>query len=457
MARIFISYSRIDEAFARQLASQLRSVGADVWLDVEDIPAGMNWSRAIQTGLDESELMLVIISPESMASQDVEEEWQDFRDNRKPIIPLLWRDAKVHYQLRRKQHIDFKSQSFDKAFTDLYHELRRNGVDLAPLEAHRDVTSRIVIPRAPTSPEPQPQKRRFVLPIVIAVAAALIVLIGGAALVLPNLRLTPSPTPTDPLTLAQQGVTSNEDWTAYPQDFGGVAMTLVPRGCFNMGSDANADERPIHEQCFEQPFWIDTYEVTNAQFALLGGQAAVPSQWSEADRPRENITWAEASAFCALRGARLPTEREWEYAARGVDNWIYAWNGEFAQDNVVFFTNANSQTAPVGSRAGGVSWVGAYDLLGNVREWVNTLYGYDGNLDREFVDEGDFVFSYPYNGEDGREAPLFDPAYQHGVRGGSWNLNIISIRNAKRGWEASDLRTSDIGFRCARDFGDVTQ
>lgn len=444
MARIFISYSRIDEAFARQLASQLRSVGANVWLDVEDIPAGMNWSRAIQSGLDESELMLVIISPESMASQDVEEEWQDFRDNRKPIIPLQWRDAKVHYQLRRKQHVDFKGQPFDKAFQDLYQELKRNGVTLSPLAAHQEVTSRIMIPR-PTEAPPR-TARRLSLPLILA--ALVIVVLGGAALLLPNLR----PAITDPLTLAQAGVTRNSDWTPYTQDFGGVTMALVPKGCFRMGSDANSDERPIHEQCFEQPFWIDVYEVTNAQFTLFGGQAAIPSQWSDADRPHENVTWGEAAAFCALRGARLLTEREWEYAARGVDNWIYTWNGEFTQDNVIFFTNANSQTAPVGSRVGGASWTGAYDLLGNVREWVSTLYGYDANLNRDFSDDGDFQFSYPYTGDDGREQALIDPAYQHSVRGGSWNLNSVSIRNAKRGWEASDTRSADVGFRCARDF-----
>lgn len=123
--KIFISYARIDETFARQLAERLSQTGAQVWLDVEDIPAGMNWSSAIQVGLDEADLMIVIITPESMASQNVEHEWQYFADEKKPIIPVLLRQAKVQYQLRRTQYIDFSRQDFDKGFRRLLDQLDR--------------------------------------------------------------------------------------------------------------------------------------------------------------------------------------------------------------------------------------------------------------------------------------------------------------------------------------------
>ena len=91
MARLFISYSRNDEEFARQLATSLSEMGADVWIDIEDIPAGMKWSRAIQEGLDSGQLLIVIISPDSMDSRNVEDEWQYYLDNNKsPSCKSKW-------------------------------------------------------------------------------------------------------------------------------------------------------------------------------------------------------------------------------------------------------------------------------------------------------------------------------------------------------------------------------
>ena len=133
-----------------------------------------------------------------------------------------------------------------------------------------------------------------------------------------------------PEEIALTPVTQNEDWTPIERDFDGVAMVLVPAGCFMMGyEDGDDDEGPIHEQCFSTPFWIDKYEVTNAQFKRFAGLADTQSQWLDEDHPRENITWDEAQQFCVLRGARLPSEAEWEYAARGPNNLIYPWGNAF--------------------------------------------------------------------------------------------------------------------------------
>jgi hypothetical protein len=119
MTHIFISYSRKDEAFARRLAGSLSNLGVEVWIDVEDIPPGMKWSSAIQTGLDRCDAMLVILSPGSSASTNVEDEWQYFLDHRKPVIPILWQPAKVHFQLSRLQYIDFHQRDFHTAFQQL--------------------------------------------------------------------------------------------------------------------------------------------------------------------------------------------------------------------------------------------------------------------------------------------------------------------------------------------------
>ena len=105
MPDVFISYSRKDEKFARRLATSLSRLSFDVWIDVEDIPAGMKWSTAIQQGLKTSEVMIVIISPDSMASNNAEDEWQYFLDQGRPVIPVFWRPTEIHFQLHRIQYI----------------------------------------------------------------------------------------------------------------------------------------------------------------------------------------------------------------------------------------------------------------------------------------------------------------------------------------------------------------
>lgn len=135
MAKIFISYSSKDDAFARHLASRLAEASAEVWIDTEDIPVGAKWSKAIQVGLDDSEVMLVIISPDSMESGNVEDEWQYYLDHNKPVVPVLYRPAKVHFQLNRIQYVDFYNLSFEDAFRKLHTELALKGIRLAPLPA----------------------------------------------------------------------------------------------------------------------------------------------------------------------------------------------------------------------------------------------------------------------------------------------------------------------------------
>ena len=124
-----------------------------------------------------------------------------------------------------------------------------------------------------------------------------------------TLTNTPFPTATPTLTptllsndqlilLAENGVTNNYEWQSYSQEFNGVEMVLVPAGCFMMGSNSGAsDEQPVHEQCFDEPFWIDRYEVTNEQFNRLDGVASDTSNWSGNNLPRESITWFEARDF----------------------------------------------------------------------------------------------------------------------------------------------------------------
>jgi formylglycine-generating enzyme required for sulfatase activity len=266
------------------------------------------------------------------------------------------------------------------------------------------------------------------------------------------------------IALAENGVTSNADWTPYIQEFNGVEMVLVPVGCFIMGStdeqldyitdsaserEYYADEQPNHEYCFKVPFWIDRYEVSNAQFAQFNGYAAISSRWRQANLPREQITWFEARIFCEQRDVRLPTEAEWEYAARGPDSVIFPWGDEFDSTRLNYCdTNCDSvlkdsssddgftYTAPVEEFANGSSWVGAYQMSGNVWEWTSTIY------DR---------FPYPYVPDDGREIVIANYAVRV-MRGDSWNgIPPHGLRSAARSQDIPDHWSFYVGFRCARD------
>jgi formylglycine-generating enzyme required for sulfatase activity len=280
----------------------------------------------------------------------------------------------------------------------------------------------------------------------------------------PTITLTPTITPTsvplaDALAIGSAFSGGNADWQAqYPGGLqsvfdDGVPVVLVPAGCFMMGmTDAEIGDLitqnpdyvdyyrrfgPQHQQCFEAPFWIDQTEVTQGDFARLGGLQAEQSWFSGADRPVENITWFEARDYCALRGARLPTEAEWEYAARGPDSLTYPWGNTWVPDNAVWYGNSGGQTAPVGSRPAGRSWVGAEDMSGNVWEWTSSL------------DE-----PYPYAAGDGREADTGTSTdVERVVRGGSWYYDLDSLRAANRSWYSPVVRGDNGGFRCARSEG----
>ncbi|MBL8161004.1 MAG: SUMF1/EgtB/PvdO family nonheme iron enzyme [Anaerolineae bacterium] len=247
----------------------------------------------------------------------------------------------------------------------------------------------------------------------------------------------------DALALATTPVTRNADWTPFEQDFDGVPMMLVPAGCFNMGSDPDAyywdGSQWTHgvpdggQQCFDAPFWIDQTEVTQAQFARFGGVAERSSNFTGDQRPVERITWIEARDFCALRGVRLPSEREWEYTVRGPDGLKYPWGDEWDGAKAVWNRSDSQGTAEVGSIPAGASWVGALDMSGNLWEWVGSQY----------VD-------YPYNAADGRE-DINRTNIINILRGGSWSsAYAVNLRAASRGRNPSDLRNINLGFRCAR-------
>jgi formylglycine-generating enzyme required for sulfatase activity len=233
-----------------------------------------------------------------------------------------------------------------------------------------------------------------------------------------------------------------------------MMMMLVPVGEYEMGSsraeidaalslcrqtfsdcqDWWFEDESLRTQTIRQPFWIDETEVTRAlyqQCVNVGACQTTPNPgYSTRDnQPITRITWSQAQNFCGWRDARLPTDIEWEYVARGPDHLIFPWGNSFDGSRTNYCDSGcpevwadrgvndgfGYEPAPVGNYQAGQSWVGTLDMVGNVYEWVNVGGG-------------------------------------EGLRGGSYVINPGFVRTAVRARFNDASEGDDWGFRCVRDF-----
>jgi formylglycine-generating enzyme required for sulfatase activity len=270
---------------------------------------------------------------------------------------------------------------------------------------------------------------------------------------------TPTPTPTPTLGAVAPRTRAAD----------GMVMVYVPGGTFQMGSTDEEvddalqlcnqyygdcqrswfeDEQPAHLVTLDS-FWIDRTEVTNAQYrqCVDDGDCPEPGCWDDSnynapDRPVVCVSWNDAVAYCEWAGGRLPTEAEWEYAARGPNGNIFPWGDTFDGARLNFcdanctadwkatdYDDGYPYTAPVGSYENGASWVGALDMAGNVWEWTSSLYQ-----------------AYPYRVDDGRED--LSSSDSRVLRGGSWGSVANDVRSASRLNYTPVYRNGNIGFRC---------
>ncbi len=291
----------------------------------------------------------------------------------------------------------------------------------------------------------------------------------------------PNPVPTGPPTVepieepTPEGSSRGDTWTR-PAD--GMVMVYVPGGEFTMGSDDEAvggaielctpyrDDCPWGDFAGEQPahtvilnsFWIDRTEVTNGQYrqCVEAGICDPPELTSSYSRDRYYddsayddypviyVSWHQAAAYCEWAGARLPTEAEWEYAARGPDGRQFPWGDTFDGTKLNYcdvncyldqadgtVDDGYADTAPVGSYTGGVSWCGAGDMAGNVWEWV-----------------ADWYAAWYYSSSPAEDPTGPSSGRYRVVRGGSW-LNVPSqVRCAFRFMGPHEETSRSVGFRC---------
>ncbi len=283
----------------------------------------------------------------------------------------------------------------------------------------------------------------------------------------PTQQLTPSPvatslpTPTLPSDIAvtDMGITQ-----------AGVSMIHVPGGKFAMGSSVGDLAQPVHDVTLA-PYYIDQYEVTNDRWAacVAAGGCSPPTKTTSDDgRPYYGvdafgnypviyINWLEADAYCRWRGARLPTEAEWEMAARWDPDtnevseypWGNGWDPErlnycdsgcYLTDQAdLSYDDGFAQTAPVGSFPAGVSPLGIHDMVGNVAEWVADWFA------------SDYYHVSPAENPAGPAS-----GDQRVVRGGAWGVSLPELlRSTTRSRFVPTERGSGVGFRCALLASDI--
>jgi len=232
-------------------------------------------------------------------------------------------------------------------------------------------------------------------------------------------------------------------------------MTSIPAGCFNMGdafNEGGSEERPVHNVCISA-FQMNVYEVTNAQYKACvdAGSCTAPGSSSSYTRssyygnaiydnyPVIYVDWSQSKAFCQWTGGRLPTEAEWEYAARGgLAGKRYPWGDDSptctlgANNGSQYDSCSPDDTIAMGSFA--PNGYGLYDMAGNVWEWVNDWY------------DSAYYSTSPTQDPQGPSSGSYRV-----LRGGCWDNVTVYLRASFRGYYNPTNQNGSYGFRCCQD------
>jgi formylglycine-generating enzyme required for sulfatase activity len=463
MAEVVICYSSKDRQKVMPFVQQLRSMGVSVWIDYGGIDGALLWGQEIVENIERSRVLILIASKSSMISDHVRREVTLAFDNKKYILPLHIEPVdipkSIKYQLVGIQHIELFPGDFESNFPKIAQSLEGLGVRIEESTAPAKNREPLATPETDAAPhlpgvvEPESQfdervasahKRdsserlqsgngrsvRNKALVIVGVAFVSMVAVVLAIWFTRNswshkqaaTETQPSPTPQ-----ARQN-----------QPTPPAGMVYASGGTFTMGRDQGDEaERPAHQKTVA-PFFIDLYEITNEDYEkfVQATSHRAPLSWINAvypshaaHKPVTGVTWEDANAYTRWAKKRLPTEEEWEFAARGTDSRLYPWGNAWQQGSANA-DGAGVGLADVGSYRG-ISPVGAFDMVGNAWEWTASE-----------------LHAYPKG-----RLPANLPTDLKVIRGGSYeSTKDYATTTYRTGWPAHGASTyAQTGFRCAAD------
>ena len=437
MSDIFISYANEDRPRAEAVAQALEQRGWSVWWDRggRGIRAGQDIEVVIEEEIGKARCMIVLWSAISIRRRWVRDEARE-GDKRGILVPAKIEHVEQPLGFRSMSAADltgWKGESAAPDFRRLCADIEAligAPATIAPVAEERPHTPAPRPEPKPRQPPANPFRRRWVFGLV---SFAVLACAGYLISKLPIGNKTASP-----------GTTAQHPGA---QASPNKAYVRIEPGTFQMGvtpgdTEPYPDEKPRHPVRITKGFWIGATPVTVADYKRFVGQRQqfklppAPDfnpDWSKPDHPIVRITWDEAKAYCEWDAGRLPTEAEWEYAARGgKDGLKYPWGNDITPDNANYSGSKWHGTSPVRSYPPN-AW-GLYDMAGNVWQWAADWY------------DKDYYASSPSDDPRGPQSGTLRV-----LRGGSFLYIARYLRASNRSGVAPGGRDFNIGFRCVRE------
>jgi len=472
--KVFLCHAHADRDPVRALYTRLTNDGVDAWLDKEKLLGGADWEYEIRNAVRESDVVIVCHSAQfnqrGFRQKEVKialEEAELLPKGEIFIIPVRLEECEVLEDLKRWHWVDlFESDGYEMLMRALRRRADKIGTTLQVKKNKLAEGKPRQVPETDSSKINIPSWSKQVFGVFLSLLILWIAVANFEIWISPILQalnsfqpFSSSATPILESTFVANNIRTTDTPTATltPEpipttlpteimDEKGITMRLVPAGEFTMGSDDGySDEQPVH-QVYLDAFYMDVYEVTNAAYgSCVDAGACLPPQKDNSytrttyyGNPEFNefpviyVDWNMAKTYCEWRGDRLPTEAEWEKAARSNDGRTYPW-GEGISCDKANYNNCEGDTTKVGIYLDGVSPYGLYDMAGNVLEWVNDWY------------DSNYYQNSPSSNPLGPGLGMYRV-----LRGGSWYNIDYSVHSADRYFNTPVNFSDVVGFRCAR-------
>ncbi len=460
--KVFICHSKLDGPAAQELFIYLNDREAAPWLDSKSLIGGQDWRQEISAEINKSDAIVICLSRNSLNKEGyIQTEIKYALEKAKEvpkgnifIIPVKLEECDVPFELQEYHWVNlFETDGYERLLKSLQTRARQlagitvprsEPVSRLEREALFPVKEKQVETPAPNplkSSAPTSSKKRSVFPS-WGYAVGVIVLAGFGVGLWASGKISPASSPSSTQTA---DVAAQEQLPAIKDATDGMTLIHIPAGRFTMGDDNVAGAGPVHE-VYVSAFRMDEHEVTNAQYQLCvnDGACQSPSTVKSSTRssyynnstysnyPVIDVSWNDANAYCKWAGRRLPTEAEWEKAARGTNALTYPWGDAAPSDGRLNFNNKGGDTVKVAIKLSGVSPYGLFDMAGNVAEWVSdryseTYYSVSPSIDPQGPESGDMRV----------------------LRGGSWKSDAAAVSTFTRVALPPGGRSDSIGFRCA--------